>query len=101
MPIHPSSFILHPLFTLPALALAFVISSLIGLAFYLVFGHGWLRLAGYWLVAVVGFFAGQIISTLFNFSLLPIGSVNLVEATVTCLIALFIARTLWKSEPAA
>lgn len=85
------------MFTLPALILAFVISSLIGLGFYLVFGHGWLRLVVYWLVAVIGFFVGQIIATLANFSLLPIGAVNLVEATATCLIALFITRAVWKA----
>ena len=85
------------MFTLPALALTFVIGSLIGLAFFLVFGHGWLRLVVYWLVAVFGLFVGQIIATLVNFSLLPIGSVNLVEATAACLIALFITRAVWKT----
>ncbi len=99
--LHPSSFRLHPLFTLPSLTLAFVIASLIGIAFYLLFGRGWLRLGVYWLVAVIGFFIGQIIITLLNFSLFPIGSVNLLEATVTCLIALFVTRALWKAEPAA
>lgn len=84
-------------FTLPSIALAFVIASLIGLAFYLLFGRGWVRLVVYWLVAVAGFFIGQIITTLTSFSLFPIGSVNLVEATITCLIALFVTRAIWKS----
>ncbi|MDL1896577.1 hypothetical protein FBQ82_09905 [Anaerolineae bacterium CFX7] len=87
-------------FTLPTLALAFVIASIIGLAFYLVFGHGWLRLVVYWLVAVFGFFVGQILGALFQFSLLPIGSVNLLEGTIACLIALFVTRAVWKN-PAA
>jgi uncharacterized membrane protein YjjP (DUF1212 family) len=86
------------MFTLPSLVLAFVIASMLGLGFYLVFGRGWLRLVIYWLVAVVGFFIGQILSTLLHFSLLPIGSVNLVEGTVVCLIALFVTRALWKTE---
>lgn len=93
--LHPSSF---ALFTLPSIALAFVIASLIGLGFYLVFGSGWLRLVIYWLVAVVGFFIGQILTTLLSFSLFPIGSVNLVEATVTCLVALFVTRAIWKTD---
>lgn len=74
-----------------------MIASLIGLAFYLVFGRGWARLAIYWIVAVAGFFFGQIVTTLTHFSLFPIGSVNLVEATITCLVALFVARAILKS----
>jgi hypothetical protein len=88
-------------FTLPSIVLSLVIASLIGLAFYLVFGKGWLRFGVYWLVAVVGFFVGQVITAALNFSLLPIGSVNVLEASVTSLIALFIMRFVWRSEPAA
>lgn len=88
------------MFTPPQLLLAFVISSLIGLGFFLLFGKGWLRLIVYWLVAVIGFFIGQIISSLLNFSIFAIGSVNLLEATATCLIALFVTRALWKSDAA-
>lgn len=78
-----------------------MIASIIGIAFYLVFGHGWLRLVVYWFVAVAGFFFGQIVATLLGFSLVPIGSVNLVEGSATCLIALFVTRAVWRSEPAA
>ncbi len=89
------------MFTLPSILLAFVIASIIGVAFYLVFGRGWKRLFVYWLVAVVGFFIGQIIAALVNFSLLPIGSVHLAEATAACLVALFATRALWKNETPA
>jgi len=89
------------MFTLPSIALALVISSLIGIGFFLLFGKGWLRLLVYWLVAVIGFMLGQIITTIVSFSLFSIGSVNLLESTITCLIALFAVRALWKSEPAA
>jgi hypothetical protein len=89
------------LFTLPSIALSIVLGSLIGLCFYLLFGHGWVRLAVYWAVAVAGFLFGQIVTTLLGFSFLPIGSVNLIEATATCLIALFLTRMLWKTAPAA
>jgi uncharacterized membrane protein YjjP (DUF1212 family) len=87
------------MFTLPSILLALVIASLIGVAFFLLFGKGWTRLGVYWLVGVVGFFIGQIITTLIRFSLFAIGSVNLLEATVTCLIALFIARAVWRTDP--
>ncbi len=89
------------LFTLPSLVLAFVIASIIGLGFFLLFGRGWLRLAVYWIVAVGGFFVGQIIASLLQFSLFPIGSINLLEGTITCLVALFVTRALWKTDAAA
>jgi hypothetical protein len=84
------------MFTLPSLVLSLVVASLIGLVFFLVFGHGWLRLAVYWLVALAGFFLGQTVTQLVGFSLFPIGSVNLLEATITCLIALALTRAIWK-----
>lgn len=88
------------MFTLPSIGLALVIASLIGITFYLLFGKGWLRLGVYWLVAVLGFMLGQIVTTLLSFSLFAIGSVNLLEATITCLIALFVTRALWHSDTA-
>lgn len=84
------------LLTLPSLLLSFILASLIGVAFYLVFGRGWLQLAGYWLIALIAFALGQILSTIIGTRLLPIGSVNALEASATCLIALFVTRTLWK-----
>lgn len=83
-------------FSVPSLILAFVLASIYGLAFYLLFGRGWLGLAVYWLVGLVGFGLGQILSSLLSFSLLPIGSVNAIEGSVTSLIALLLTRTLWK-----
>ncbi|MCC7164370.1 MAG: hypothetical protein IT331_17895 [Anaerolineae bacterium] len=87
------------MFTLPSVVLSFIIASLIGLVFFLLFGRGWLRFVVYWLVALAGFFTGQIISSFLSFSLFPIGSVNVIEGTVTCLIALFVTRALWKNNP--
>lgn len=87
------------MFTLPAIALSFVIASLIGLAFFLLFGRGWLRLGVYWLIGLVGFFIGHAAAVFFNFNLMAIGSVNVVVATITCLIALLLTRALWKNAP--
>jgi hypothetical protein len=88
------------MFTLPSLAFGFIVSSLIGLGFFLLFGRGWLRLGVYWVVAVIGFFVGQTVTTLLNFSLFAIGSVNLLEATIACLIALFVTRAVWRADSA-
>jgi hypothetical protein len=86
------------LLTVPSLILSFVVASLIGLGFYLLFGRGWLRLAAYWLVALAGFALGQAVTTLVRFGLMPIGQVNVLEAGLTALIALFVTRALWKQN---
>lgn len=80
----------------PSLLLSFLLASLFGLAFYFVFGRGWLALAVYWVVSLVGFALGQFLSSVLSFSLLPVGSVNAIEASLTSLILLFLTRTIWK-----
>ncbi len=79
----------------PAIVLAFIIASLYGLVFYLVFGRGWLRLGLYWLVGVVGFAVGQWLGSLVGLALLNIGSVNLVEGTLLSWVSLFAVRA-WR-----
>jgi len=82
--------------SVPSLLLSFLLASLYGVTFYFVFGRGWLALGVYWLVGLIGFALGQFLSTALSFSLLPIGEVNVIEASVTSLILLFLTRTLWK-----
>jgi hypothetical protein len=83
------------LFTLPSLALSFVVATIIGLVWYMMFGRGWLQLGVFWLVGLAGFFIGQLIGMLLSFSLFPIGSVNLVEGIITAIIALALVRVVW------
>lgn len=80
----------------PALLLSFFLASLYGFVFYFIFGHGWLRLVSYWLVALVGFALGQSLAAVFTFSLFPIGSVNVIEASATSFIALLLTRAVWR-----
>ena len=82
--------------TFPALLFSFLLASLWGVGFYLVFGRGWLALGVYWFAALVGFAVGEFVSRTLSFGLFPIGSVNVVEASVMSLILLFLTRTLWK-----
>ncbi len=82
--------------SLPSLLFAFLLASLYGVVFYLLFGRGWLALGVYWIAALIGFAIGEFISRTLSFSLLPIGSVDIVEASVMSLIVLLLTRTLWK-----
>ncbi len=78
----------------PALVFGFIISSLYGVAFYLLFGRGWLRLGVYWLIGIAGFAIGQWIGSAVGFSALNVGAVNFLEATLISWVSLFGARAL-------
>jgi hypothetical protein len=78
----------------PALVFGFVISSLYGVAFYLLFGRGWVRLWTYWVIGIAGFAVGQWVGGLIGLSALNIGAVNLLEATAISWISLFGVRAL-------
>ncbi len=85
---------------LPSLLFSFLLASLYGVLFYLVLGRGWLALGVYWLAALIGFALGQFLSSAFALSFLPIGAVNVIEASIASLIVLLLTRRLggkyWK-----
>ena len=79
----------------PSLVLGFTLSTLYGLVFFLVVGHGWPRFYFYWTVGVVGFFAGQAIAHLIGLAIFNLGDLNLVEGTVVSWVGLVAARA-WR-----
>ncbi len=79
----------------PSITLVLVLSTLYSLVFFLVFGHGWLRLFLYWIVGIVGFSLGQWIATVVGLSIFGIGEVNLIEGTLVCWVSLFAVRA-WR-----
>lgn len=79
----------------PSFILALTLSTLYGLVFYLVFGHGWFRLALYWILGVCGFFLGEWIAHAVGLALFNIGQMNLVEGTLVSWFGLFAARA-WR-----
>ena len=81
--------------TIPSLILAFIISSLIGLAFHLVWGGSLLRLLLYLLLSWSGFAAGQLFGTARGWVLLPVGPLNLGMALIGSL--LFLGIGYWLS----
>lgn len=79
----------------PSVALGFALSTLYGLVFFLVAGHGWLRFFFYWVVGVAGFFLGQWIANLVGLSIFSLGDLNPVEGTLVSWICLFAVRA-WR-----
>ena len=75
----------------PSLLYSFLVASLIGLGFFLVAGgeSGWSRMALYWVVALLSFWVGQTLATGLNVHLMPVGPVDVLEASAVCLVSLF------------
>ncbi len=76
----------------PSLAFGFVLASIYGLVFYILFGHGWTRLGLYWLVGVGGFAVGQWVGTTLGLALIDLGATKLVEGTCVSWLCLLAAR---------
>jgi hypothetical protein len=81
----------------PSSVLGFLLASVYGLVFYLFFGHGWRRLAFYWVIGVVGFFLGQGLANLVGLAIFNIGEMNLVEGTLGSWLCLLAARA-WRNN---
>ena len=82
----------------PAFLLSFLLASLYGLVFFLFARRDWLGLGVYWLVALAGFALGQSASSLLGTSVMPIGQVNVVEASLASVLALVALRVLWRAK---
>jgi hypothetical protein len=80
----------------PALVFAFVLATLYGLVFFLMFGHGWARLGLYWIAALFGFAAGQGMASAIGLGVWDVGAVHLVEGTVASALCLLAVRALGK-----
>ncbi len=82
--------------SLPDILFSLLLASLYGVAFYLATGKGWIMLAAFWIAAVVGFGVGEFVSRMLNLSLFPVGTVNVLEASIMSWVVLLLVRTLWK-----
>jgi hypothetical protein len=81
----------------PSLIFGFILATLYGLVFYVILGHGWLRLIFYWLVSVGGFFLGQWFAGLLGLAIFNIGELHVVEGTVVSWLGLWTMR-MWRRD---
>lgn len=82
-----------------ALVLGFLLATIYGAAFHLVFGGAVKRLILYLVAAWLGFFIGQFVGDFLNFELLKLGKIHLLSATVGAWLLLFAAWWLVGQEP--
>ncbi|MEW5717351.1 MAG: hypothetical protein AB1817_01870 [Chloroflexota bacterium] len=80
---------------IPSFVFGFVLASLYGLAFYVIFGRGWLRLIFYWLVSIGGFFLGHWVAGLLGLAIFNIGELRVIEGTVASWLGLWTMRV-WR-----
>jgi hypothetical protein len=64
------------------LVLGFLLASIYGGAFHIIFGGPIRRILVYLFAAWLGFFIGQFIGDFFNFEILKLGKIHLVSASV-------------------
>lgn len=84
--------------SLPAIILSLTIASLWGGLFHFLCAQKASDLPRYWAAAIVGFGLGQGLGMLVPWRVAVIGDVHLLEGTVFCAAALFLARWL-RSKP--
>ena len=74
------------MFTIPGsasgLVLGFLLATIYGAGFHLMFGGPIKRILVYLAAAWLGFFAGQFLGDFLNFELLKLGKIHLVSATL-------------------
>ena len=66
----------------------------LGGVFQLVYGKRFSDLVLYWFVGLIGFFVGQGLADVAGLRLLLLGQVHVLEATLGCAAAMFVARWL-------
>ncbi len=81
----------------PTIIFSFILATLYGAAFHLVSGGDARRLALFLLAAWLGFGLGHALGELFDLTLLDIGSLHMLPATVGAWLALVVARLLTRS----
>lgn len=73
------------------LVLGFLLASIYGGVFHLIFGGPIRRILVYLFAAWLGFFIGQFIGDFFNFEILKLGKIHLVSASIGAWAALLAA----------
>ena len=82
----------------PTLTFGFILATIFGAAFHLVFGGDVRRLATFLLVGWVGFFFGHLLGVNLGISVFNVGSLRIVGATVGAFSVLFLAHFMTKSK---
>jgi hypothetical protein len=78
----------------PAIVMCLLIASLYAGVFHFFFARRASDLPHYWVAAIIGFFLGALLGLLVPWRWLVVGQVHLLEGTLICTSALFLAHWL-------
>ena len=82
------------MFASPVFILGSTLATIWAAVFQLVYGKRFSDLVLYWFVGLIGFFVGQGLADVAGLRLLLLGQVHVLEATLGCAAAMFVARWL-------
>ncbi len=85
--------------TVPSTVLAFLIASALGLGFHIILGGPSGRIFLYLATAWVSFAIGQSLSSILGWSVLRLGSLNLLPAVLATIVGLITASLLARPAP--
>jgi drug/metabolite transporter (DMT)-like permease len=72
----------------PSVVLSLLLGSLYGLLWHACLGRRWGQLPLYWLISILGFFAGYALAVISGIQVLRLGTIPLLEATLGAVLAL-------------
>ena len=78
----------------PSLTLGFILATLYGAAWHVLFGGDARRLAFFLIAGWLGFALGQFAGVAFTVTIFDVGPLHTLSATIGALLALFLARLL-------
>lgn len=85
----------------PTLTYAFILSTLYGAGFHLIFGGGALRLVVFLFAGWLGFALGHIGGMVMRVQIFQMGAIQFLTASIGAILALFIGHLLTKNAPSA
>jgi uncharacterized membrane protein YjjB (DUF3815 family) len=92
---------MNPVWPAPGYAVAFVLATVYGAGFHLVFGGPLRKLVFYLFASWLGFAVGHWCGVILGIRLLAIGPVHTFSASLGSWLALFLSRWLSQAHPAA
>ena len=82
------------MFSSPVFLTSSTLATLWAAMFHLLLGRSWADLVLYWFIGLIGFITGQAVADVLHLPWFLVGQVHIVEGTLSCWVAMLVARWL-------
>ncbi|MGM0400979.1 MAG: hypothetical protein ACQEQT_06735 [Chloroflexota bacterium] len=82
------------MFSSPLFVFASALATFWAAVFHLLLGKNLIDLVLYWFIGLMGFAVGQAMAEVFRLHWLLVGQIHVLEGTLSCWLAMFVARWL-------